>query len=164
MAYKFIDRRVGKQVCGFRCDCGRRDEAEFGPDDLKTLTCRCGATMYRDYSGIAITGDLPSKWTYHDQTLGVDITSKTHRQRVMESRGLVEYHRDQDMAPFMEEIDYTKKTRGKSVSERKAASRRIKEIEVAAGRKRDEIHTRKAFAEEDRKIEKALKNGEFNHA
>lgn len=92
------------QVYGFRCDCGRRDEAAFEQDDLKRLVCRCGAEMWRDYSGIGIGGDLPSRHPFGF------------------SRGASMSDDDMAEGALLKEVDYVEKNHGPSAREQNTAT------------------------------------------
>lgn len=50
-------------IYGFRCDCGAHALEEFSANDPeKKVHCpKCGAWMWRDFSSIAIGGDLPTR-------------------------------------------------------------------------------------------------------
>lgn len=128
-------------VYGFVCDCGQRSQAEFSMNDPeKQLLCPwCGAWMGRDYSGIRIGGDLPSRWNYYDPILGRQIESKADRQREMDRRGLVEYTPDPLVEPEIQEIRYINKHASKVRGiDREEKHKRVKELERKAGRKRRE--------------------------
>jgi hypothetical protein len=90
----------------FRCDCGRTASAEFDVNALKSLTCHCGAPMYRLYT-THIGGDLPSRHP-HGYVKGA-------------------LSGDDDMAdgPLMKEVDYVEKHHGPSVRDQNAATNHI---------------------------------------
>jgi len=95
---------------GFRCDCGRSDTAEFDTNDLKQLMCKCGAEMWRDYRGIGISGDLPSK-----NPNGY-------------VRGAINCDDDMTDGPMLKEVDYVEKHHGPSPVEQRDATNTINSL------------------------------------
>ena len=119
---------------GFKCDCGRSALQEFEPDDLKQVVCRCGAQMYRDYSGIGIGGDLPSRWRGFDFGLGQFVDDKADRDRKMQAMGLSEFVPDPDQQKYRKEMAYVSAHgRGRDSPE---AAKKIVELKRESGRKR----------------------------
>ncbi|MFA7209672.1 MAG: hypothetical protein WC120_05360 [Parcubacteria group bacterium] len=112
MSYKFIDKRQGPHICGFRCDCGQRSAEAFPPDeDNPMLRCpRCGAWMWRDFSGIGIGGDLPSR----------------HPSGYIKGALLS----DDDMGDgrLLKEVDYVEKHHGPSPVEQRDATNTINSL------------------------------------
>lgn len=126
-------------IYGFRCDCGQASVAEFSMNDPeKKLHCpKCGAWMWRDFSGVSIGGDLPSRWAKYDPGLGVWINDKADREREMARQGLYEYTPDPEMKSYRDEIGYIKRQTAKERGTvRQEAHKKIKELGKEAGRRR----------------------------
>jgi len=121
-------------IYAFKCDCGRCVDEMFEPSDLKQVTCRCGAQMYRDYSGIGIGGDLPSKWRGFDFGLGQHVDDKADRDRKMQAMGLSEFTPDPEQQKYRKEMRYiTAHGRGRDAPE---AAKKIVELKRESGRLR----------------------------
>lgn len=126
-------------IYGFICEvCGQHSETEF-PRDLpaveKRLNCpNCGAEMYRDFSGIGIGGDLPSRWNHYDPGLGTEVYGKTDRDRKMRQAGMQEYVPDTEQSKYRKEMAYIVKNT--APNEREKASAELRSLNERAGKER----------------------------
>lgn len=119
---------------GFKCDCGRSDTVMFDINADKQVRCRCGAWMYRDFSGIAIGGDLPSRWRGYDVGLGQFVDDKADRDRKMQAMGLSEFVPDPEQQKYRKEMRYVAAHgRGRDAPE---AAKKIVELKRESGRLR----------------------------
>ena len=69
-------------------DCGgEQDEYRSVAERNDCPTCNlCKKTMVKIISGYSVIGDMD----YYDENLGVQITSRKHRERVMKEQGVSE--------------------------------------------------------------------------
>lgn len=109
-------------------------------DPEKKLRCpSCGAWMSRDFSGIAIGGDLPSRWDHYDEGLGAHVYGKAHRNALMKARGLEEYSPDPSMEAIRQERRYIRKeTKGANRREMAEAGEAMHKLNHKAGKLRRE--------------------------
>lgn len=137
-------------VYGFACDCGQHSETFFEPEQEKMLRCpNCGAWMYRDWSGLLIGGDLPSRYTVVGPDGQTHYGIKSH-ERAAEARGSHLYATgDLPEDPIIKEADYTDKHA--APSERKEAKAHIQKMgaDMRRQQRRALVHERISKAKVD---------------
>lgn len=99
--------------CG---SCGKVSEFYFGSGDRKKCSCpECGSRFdldgnrRYDLEGLQISGDTCSNshdFSGYDEGLGEYVTSRSHRKRIMDEKGLVEYSPDPTMKHHRDEARY----------------------------------------------------------
>ena len=121
-------------IYGFWCDCGHEARAEFSPDDPeKKVHCpACGTWMYRDYRGIGITGDLPSK-----RPQGGILKSGAYTDDEIPGGAL------------LKEVDYVEKNHGPDAREQNTATRIVADLAHEHRRSQREAEFNRRFDKAD---------------
>jgi hypothetical protein len=81
-------------------------------DKHEAFCQKCGIKMERVFYPAYLTGDLPqTKGTVcgYDESLGVELRGRAHREAIMRERGLAEFVPDPQMQAYREEIKYVEK-------------------------------------------------------
>lgn len=136
--------------CG---SCGHIGEYYFSSGDRKVCSCHeCGdkfnldGNRRYDLEGLQIQGDTcpgGTSYNYYDEHLGAHVTSRRHRQSLMDAQGLQEYSPDPTMAKTWGEVDYILDAAPKGDKQATAAANEIVKV---ADRKRKLDAARKAIS------------------
>jgi len=144
----------------YKCPACRTIREEIqGVNDHHSLKCPvCGIDMDRDWQA-----DLPSiqgdtcaggcNYMGYDETLGVELRGRTHRNQVMKEKGFREYTPDPKMKAYRDEIGYVQKHA--QHSDRKAR-RAVQQLGKEAGRSRRQAILDKSTGEITKTVEKVL--------
>jgi len=124
----------------FKCDeCGQIREIMCSSSEIvgRAETCACGAAMFRVFTPVACTGDLPGRGNidYYDTALGAHITSGRQRKALMEQRGLAEYSPSKADATIEREAKYIAKHSDKNEI-RRNVNKMAHDVTVSDRRKR----------------------------
>lgn len=92
--------------------CGTYREEMQEINQPHVLGCECGVDMERSYwaENKSISGDTCagcSNQTGYDESLGIEIRSRQHRQEEMKKRGLEPYTPDPEQKAFRKEMMYS---------------------------------------------------------
>ena len=146
--------------------CNKPSEHIMGANDVSMeVKCPCCARpltreLHRDWPGdgrtIRISGDTCAGCFNHagyDETLGVEVRSKQHREALMAEKGLVEYSPSTLQKSLSEDIRHIKKN---SVPNDPQAKLALHKVGKSAAKKRQSMGMDEATRKADRKIQAAL--------